>query len=64
VRVPCQFRLNNLKGTIFIELFLLSDQPVHPETVIVVEDELLVVGVFCSIVLEQVVALLVLPEFE
>lgn len=56
--------LNKQKDTIFIELLLFSDEPVHPETVVIIKDEFLVIWVFGSVIFQQMVAFLVLSQFK
>ncbi len=50
--------------TVLVEFFLFADQPVHPQTVVGVEDDFLVFGEFGSVLFKEVVTFLVLPQLK
>lgn len=50
--------------TVFEDLLLFPDQPAHPQRVAVVKDEALVVRILRTVILQDMRALLILPQLE
>jgi len=56
--------LNKHSFTVLIDLLFLPRQAAHPKRVAIVEDQTLVIGKHSSVILKNMRAFLIFPEFE